>query len=228
MGPKRYTGRKSIDPVIMIKMLLIGYLYGLKSERRLEEEISLKLAYRWFCDLDLAQRVPDHSTFSQNRRRRFKDNTLFRTVFNEIVIQCINSSVVGGETVVADGSFLHANITLKSTVEVIGTIQQSSIHYLNELEKEMSERPGYQPPVTKEVVKRNLKSSTDPDCGYINQKNKKGLIRLSHFSSQSINRNHVMDLYSIRKICRPYNYALSIQCMGCYNTVRNENMANNA
>ncbi|MBD5530470.1 MAG: transposase [Lachnospiraceae bacterium] len=62
------VGRKSIDPVILIKMLLIGYLYGIKSERRLEEEVSLNLAYRWFCDMDLMQKVPDHSTFSQNRR----------------------------------------------------------------------------------------------------------------------------------------------------------------
>ena len=68
-----HTGRKSIDPVVMIKMLLIGYLYGIKSERRLEEEVSLNLAYRWFCELDLMQKIPDHSTFSQNRRRRFRD-----------------------------------------------------------------------------------------------------------------------------------------------------------
>ncbi len=60
-----HTGRKSIDPVVMIKMLLIGYLYGIKSERRLEEEVSLNLAYRWFCELDLMQKIPDHSTFSQ-------------------------------------------------------------------------------------------------------------------------------------------------------------------
>lgn len=170
-----HTGRKSIDPVIMIKMLLIGYLYGIKSERRLEEEVSLNLAYRWFCELDLTQRVPDHSTFSQNRRRRFKDNTLFREMFNEIVIQCINKGIVSGETIVADGSFIPANISLKSSVEVIETIQQSSVHYLDELEKEMSEIPGYQSPTTKEITRRSLKSSTDPDCGYINQKNKKGL-----------------------------------------------------
>lgn len=73
----------------MIKMLLIGYLYGIKSERRLEEEVSLNLAYRWFCELDLMQKIPDHSTFSQNRRRRFRDNTLFRDIFNEIIMQCI-------------------------------------------------------------------------------------------------------------------------------------------
>jgi transposase len=169
------VGRKSIDPVVLIKMLLIGYLYGIKSERRLEEEVSLNLAYRWFCDLDLMQRVPDHSTFSQNRRRRFQDSLFFRELFNEIVLQCIEKNLVGGEIAVADGSFLPANISLQSSVEKIETVRQSSIHYLDELENEMSKLPGYQEPQPKEVVKRTLKSTTDPDCAYINQKRKKGL-----------------------------------------------------
>lgn len=168
-------GRKSIDPVIMIKMLLVGYLYGIKSERRLEEEISFNLAYRWFCGLDLLQRVPDHSTFSQNRRRRFQDSSVFREVFNEIVLQCIEKNLVTGEMLAADGSFLPANVSLQSSVEIIETVQQSSIHYLDELEQEMSELPGYQPPVPKEIQKRTLQSRTDPGCRYMNQKNKRGL-----------------------------------------------------
>lgn len=182
-----HTGRKSIDPVVMIKMLLIGYLYGIKSERRLEEEVSLNLAYRWFCELELTERVPDHSTFSQNRRRRFKDNALFREMFNDIVIQCIEKGIVSGETVVADGSFLPANVSLKSSIEVVEKVQQSSIHYLDELEKEMSEIAGYKPPSTKEVTKRSLKSSTDPDCGYINQKNKKGL---GYLTEMTVDTSH--------------------------------------
>ena len=93
-----HVGRKSIDPVILIKMLLIGYLYGIKSERRLDEEVSLNLAYRWFCGLDLMHRVPDHSTFSQNRKRRFKDASIFREIFNEIVLKCIQLGIISGET----------------------------------------------------------------------------------------------------------------------------------
>ena len=168
------VGRKSIDPVILVKMLLVGYLYGIKSERRLEEEISFNLAYRWFCQIDLMDRVPDHSTFSQNRRRRFHDNQIFRELFNGIVLQCIEKGIVSGEAV-ADGSFLPANVSLKSSVESIEIIQQSTIRYLDELEAEMSAIPGYQASVPVEVQKRTLKSVTDPDCGYINQKNKKGL-----------------------------------------------------
>lgn len=82
------TGRKFTDPVVMIKMLLIEYLFGIKPERRLEEEISLNFAYRWFCGIQLNERVPDHYTFSQNRKRRFKDDGIFRNIFNKIVYQC--------------------------------------------------------------------------------------------------------------------------------------------
>jgi transposase len=78
-------GRPSIDPVCLMKMLLIGFLYGVKSERRLEEEITLNIAYRWFCGFDLMDTIPDHSTFSQNRKRRFTDSTIFRQIFNRIV-----------------------------------------------------------------------------------------------------------------------------------------------
>ena len=83
-------------------MLQIGYLYGIKSERRLEEEVSLNLAYRWFCGIDLMYRVADHSTFSQNRRRRFQEAGILREIFNEIVLRCIDLGIVSGEIGVAD------------------------------------------------------------------------------------------------------------------------------
>lgn len=79
------------------------------------------MAYRWFCDIDLAQRVPDYSTFIQNRKRRFGDNSVFREVFNEVVLQCIKRNLVSGDMLVADGSFLPANISVQSSIEVIET-----------------------------------------------------------------------------------------------------------
>lgn len=79
-------------------MQLIGYLYGIKSERRFEGEVALKLAYRWFCGTNFVHRVPDHSTFSQNRRRRFKKTSIFREIFNEIVRKCIEIGIISGET----------------------------------------------------------------------------------------------------------------------------------
>ena len=85
-------------------------MYGIKSERRLVEEVSFNIAYRWFCGLDFTQKIPDHTTFSQNRRRRFQNNVIIREVFHEIVIQCINKGMVRGETIVSDGSFLFTSL----------------------------------------------------------------------------------------------------------------------
>ena len=150
-----YVGRKSIDPVVLIKMLLIGYLYGIKSERRLKEEVQLNLAYRWFCGLDLMHRVPDHSTFSQNRRRRFKEAGILREIFNEIVLKCIELGIVSGETGVADGSFLPSNVSWDSRYEAVETINRSTVKYMEELESELSSMPGYKKP---ELVKNEKES----------------------------------------------------------------------
>ena len=91
------TGRPSIDPELMIRMLLIGYSLGIRSERRLCEEVHLNLAYRWFCRLDLADPVPDHSTFSKNRHGRFRDSDLLRHLFETVVARCIEEGLVSGQ-----------------------------------------------------------------------------------------------------------------------------------
>ena len=168
-------GRPSIDPVCMIKMLLVGYMYGIPSERRLEEEITLNIAYRWFCGFNMMDRIPDHSVFSQNRRRRFKDSTVFRNIFNEIVILCIDNGIVTGDMVVSDGSFIPGNVADTSKTDTTVVISKSTMKYLDALDDELSELPGYREPVTTEVEKTIVRSSTDPDCGYIHQKRKKGL-----------------------------------------------------
>lgn len=80
-----HTGRPSIDPELMIRMLLVGYCYGIRSERRLCQEVELNLAYRWFCRLGLEDRIPDHSTFSLNRHGRFRDSDVLRRVFEHVV-----------------------------------------------------------------------------------------------------------------------------------------------
>lgn len=92
------TGRPSLDPVIMFKMLLVGYLYRIPSERRLVEEVRLNLAYRWFVGLQLDDPVPHPSTFSQNRRRRFKDTGLFEEIFGHLVQLCIEKGLVPDES----------------------------------------------------------------------------------------------------------------------------------
>lgn len=89
-------GRPSVDPELMIRMLLIGYLYGIRSETRLCEEVHLNLAYRWFAGLDLEGRVPDRSTFSKNRYGRFAEGDVLRRVFEMVVGQCVDHGLVGG------------------------------------------------------------------------------------------------------------------------------------
>lgn len=112
-----FTGRPSIDPVLLMKMLLVGYLYGIKSERRLEEEVTLNIAYRWFCDLSIDQRVPDHSTFSQNRRRRFQDGRIFEDVWVGILQQLLALDLIKGDLIACDGTYLPANVSRKSLVD---------------------------------------------------------------------------------------------------------------
>ena len=93
------TGRPSVDPVSMFKMLLIGYLYGIKSERRLVEEVQLNIAYRWFCGFELDDAVPDHSTFSKTRTRKWQQSSLFQKAFYEIVKQCIAGGLIDGKAI---------------------------------------------------------------------------------------------------------------------------------
>src|ERR1700712_5145297 len=91
------TGRPSIDPELMIRMLIVGYCMGIRSERRLCDEVHLNLAYRWFCKLGLDGKVPDHSTFSKNRHGRFRDSDLLRHLFETVVRRCMSEGLVGGE-----------------------------------------------------------------------------------------------------------------------------------
>jgi transposase len=103
------TGRPSVDPELMIRMLLIGYCCGIRSERRLCQEVHLNLAYRWFCRLGLDGAVPDHSTFSKNRHGRFRDSDLLRQLFEATVRRCIAEGLVGGEGFAVDASMIRAD-----------------------------------------------------------------------------------------------------------------------
>ena len=112
-----HTGRPSIDPELMIRMLLIGYCYGIRSERRLCEEVSLNLAYRWFCRLGLEDEVPDHSTFSKNRHGRFRESDIFRHLFEAVVRRCMEARLVGGEGFAVDASVIEADASRYKRVE---------------------------------------------------------------------------------------------------------------
>ena len=104
-----HMGRPSIDPELLIRMLIIGYCYGIRSERRLCEEVEDRLTFRWFCRLDLDDKVPDHSTFSKNRHGRFRDSDVLRHIFERVVLACITAGLVGGEGFAVDASLIEAD-----------------------------------------------------------------------------------------------------------------------
>jgi transposase len=104
-----HTGRPSVDPELMIRMLLIGYCLGIRSERRLCEEVKLNMAYRWFCRLSIEDKVPDHSTISKNRHGRFREAEAFRFVFEQVLERCINAGLVAGEGFAVDASVVKAD-----------------------------------------------------------------------------------------------------------------------
>src|SRR5215468_3071386 len=111
-----HTGRPSIDPELMIRMLLIGYCYGIRSERRLVEEVRLNLAYRWFCRLGLEDPIPDHSSFSKNRHGRFREADLLRRLFETTVATCMEKGLIGGEGFAVDASIIRADANRQNSI----------------------------------------------------------------------------------------------------------------
>jgi transposase len=150
-------GRPSIDPEVLLRLLLVGYLYGITSERRLLEEVRMHLAYRWFTRLGFEQEIPDHSTFSKNRHGRFRQSGVFREVFEEIVRRCLEAGLVEGQNLAVDGTMVGANASrqsrvpreqLKETARLSRTVRE----YLTELEEENP------------VSDTEMISTTDPDA----------------------------------------------------------------
>src|SRR5437588_7886974 len=157
------SGRPSIDPELLLRILLIGYLYGITSERKLIEELRMHLAWRWFTGLGFDQEIPHHSTFSKNRHGRFQESKLFEQLFEEIVARCLEAGLVQGDNLSVDGSFVEANASkegripreqLAEAAQVNHTVRQ----YLVELEQ--------QNPTEEPVHEQKLVSTTDPDATY--------------------------------------------------------------
>lgn len=125
------------DPILLFKMMFIGYFYGIRSERQLEREIQTNVAYRWFLGLKLNDPVPDHSTISWNRRTRFKDTNIFQDLFDEIVFLAINHKMVGGRVLFSDSTHLKANANKnKFTRE---EVEVETREYIEELNKAIEE-----------------------------------------------------------------------------------------
>ena len=114
-----HTGRPSIDPVLMIRMLIVGYVFAIRSERRLCSELQVNLAYRWFCKLGIEDGIPDHSVFSRARHERFRQSDALRRVFEGVVAKCIAAGLIGGEGFSIDASLIRADAGKKSGCQAI-------------------------------------------------------------------------------------------------------------
>ena len=192
-------GRPSIDPVVLIKSLLLGYLFGINSERQLEMEIQVNIAYRWFLKLDLDEQVPDHSTMSQNRRRRFNGADLFRKLFERILAECIKGRLVDGKLIMTDSTHIRASALRQSEVRI--DVEKAASSYIERLDKYETEERIRLESAGKLAPKRerlNLQkhlalttktiSKTDPDAGLLGRPGKPlGTHYLDHQSVDSKN-----------------------------------------
>ena len=159
-------GRPSIDPEVLLRLLLVGYLYGITSERRLLEEVRMHLAYRWFSRLGFEKEIPDHSTFSKNRHGRFRQCGVFRKVFEEIVRRCLEAGLVEGRNLAVDGTLVGANASNQSRVPrekfvEVAQISQTVQEYLTELERQNPVADPEERPSAQAMVSR-----TDPDAAW--------------------------------------------------------------
>ena len=174
-------GRPSIDPVVVVKMLLLGYLYGIDSERRLEQKVRVNIAYRWFLGIDLDEPVPDHSTFSQLRRRKFNGAALFEELFDEVVRKCIEHGLIDGKLLLTDSTHVRANAR-NDVLERVAVEAEPSA-YLQRL-NEQAVKDGVYPKHRKEkkkAYKELVKSPADPDAGFMKRTGKPlGFYYLSH------------------------------------------------
>jgi transposase len=185
------NGRPSIPPITLFKMLFIGYFYGIPSERKLEQEIKHNVAYRWFLGLSFQDKVPDHSTISFNRKKRFQDSTVFEDIFDEIVCQAKEHRMVDGRILIADSTHVKANANKnkfirtakkKSVPVYIDQLEQAvqqdrEAHgkkHLGPLKENKEPKPGQKPKTTRI-------SKTDPDSGFLMRSQKpQGFFYLDH------------------------------------------------
>ena len=177
------TGRPSIDPELLLRMLLVGYLYGVTSERKLVEELRMHLAWRWFTGLAFDQEIPHHSTFSKNRHGRFQESNLFQELFEQIVTHCVQAGLVKGEHMSVDGSFVQANADHHSRVPrehlaEVAKVNRTVREYLAELEQEN--------PVEAPVPQQEQVSTTDPDSTYAT---KGGPARLGYYDNYLVDNS---------------------------------------
>lgn len=193
----RKYGRPAIDPVVLVKYLLVGFLYGIPSERQIEQRLQTDVALRWYLGLDLLDRVPDHSTISQLRRRKPSFRKVFRRLFEEVVRQCVGRGLVSGRLAVTDSSHVKASASRRSEHEVdvqeeVGNYWERLDAYEEEGLEELKARTGRRRAKRTRQVKKDTRrskkrvSGTDPEAGYMDRPGKpSGFHYLSHQTSDA-------------------------------------------
>ena len=188
------NGRPALDPTLLFKALFIGYLFGIRSERALMREIEVNVAYRWFLGLGLTSAVPDASTISQNRRRRFSGSSVHQEIFDEIVMQALNAGLVDGHVIYTDSTLLKASASAHKFD--LAMVEKARVFYWNELDRAVEEdrlAHGMKPLPAKSrepKQKQTRISRTDPDAGYIVRDDKpRGFYYLDH---RSVDTRHAI------------------------------------
>jgi transposase len=183
------NGRPALEPVALFKLLLLGYLYGVRSERQLMREVEVNVAYRWFLGLRLRDKVPDASTLSQNRRRRFSESTIYQEIFDEIVELAVHKGLASGAVLYSDSTHLKANAN-KNKYDLVEVRVQPQ-QYLAALESAVTEdraahgkgrlKDKPEEPASQPETKQIKQSRTDKDSGYMVRDGKpKGFFYLDH------------------------------------------------
>lgn len=186
------NGRPAIEPVLLFKMLFIGYLFGIRSERQLVREVEVNVAYRWFLGLGLTDPVPHSTTFSKNRQRRFNESPVYQEIFDEIVMQAIRRRMVDGKTLYTDSTHLKASANKGKYKKVM--VEKSTRSYLQDLDRDIAKdredhgKPPLPPSKSSPERKETKVSTTDPDSGYMVRDGKpKGFFYLDH---RTVDGNH--------------------------------------
>ena len=191
-------GRPAIEPEVLFRMLFVGYLYGIRSERRLEEEIHYNMAYKWFRGLSLTEKAPDATTLSVNRKRRFRDNDIPEQIFNEILRQAMEKGLVGGTILYTDSTHIKAKANKHKKMTVV--VERTPKAYLEELDeaidrdrKELGKKPFEKkddddPPPTREVQQ----SKSDPESGQLHKEGKPDGFHYSEHRTVDSKRHNIV------------------------------------
>lgn len=184
-------GRPSLDPIVLFKMSLLQALYGIRSERRLMDEIHHNMAYRWFLGFGLTQKIPNHSVFSKNRERRFKNTSVYEEIFNEIVLKAIELGLVKGEIFYTDSTHIRASASNSKyenqEVEQIITPDESLLELINQKRQSKGQKQ-LKSAEDKIMVKNKKISKTDPDSGFMHRDRKPtGFYYLAHMTVDGAN-----------------------------------------